>query len=280
MELLYTSLDDCTLTCLWLGPLTHDKHNNVPQPERKCTILATPNDPSMPPFLLEGRWHTTSTMDNSTYFALYEADYQSERTDMHICHYRKPTQRKNLNVFRMQYSTAHNTMLMVEHLPNNIPNSIKDANERIPTYIAQHTTYLHRLDNPINDLVTVLRNTINQAYPQYAQQKLYLLDNHIYTESPLLNEQEETIIFNVAGIPDDINNICLPEPRATYEDNSETWEYESTDDDKTYCTRHALLRVKYMSILIPTTKPKSQHAIIEEYRNLKNTYPDITLTHV
>ena len=277
MELSYTSLEDCTLSCVWLGPLTHEKHNNNPWPKKKCTILATPNNPSMRPFLLQGTWHTTSTADNSTYFMLSEADHRSERTNIPY-HYREKTHPKNLNVFRMQYSTANNTMLMIQHLPNSMPNTIEDVNEIIPTYIAQNTAYLHRLDNPIDDLVTILRHTINQAYPQYAQQKLYLLNNHIYTESPLINEQEETIIFNVDGIPDDLNNMHLPEPRGTYEDNSETWEYESTDDDEKYSTRHTLICVKYMCIFIPPAEPKSQHAIIQEYRNLKNTYSGITLT--
>lgn len=278
MKLLHTSLEDCTLSCVWLGPLTPEKHNGIPWPKKKCTILATPNNASMPPFLLEGLWQTVSTDANSTYFVLSEANYQSERADIHANYYHEATQPRNLNVFGMQYNTANNTMLMIQHLPNSMPNTIEDVNVIIPTYIAQNTAYLHRLDNPIDDLVTVLRHTINQAYPQYTQQKLYLLNTHIYTESPLINEQEEAIIFSVDGIPDDLNNMHLPEPRGTYEDNSETWEYESTDDDKTYCTRHTLIRTKYMPILIPTTEPKSQHAMIEEYRNLKNTYSGITLT--
>lgn len=278
MELLYTSLEDCTLSCVWLGPLTHEKYNNIPWLKKKCTILATPNNASMPPFLLEGLWQTVSTDADSTHFALSEADYQSERTDIHANYYRETTHPRNLNIFRMQYSTANNTMLMIEHLPNNIPNTIEDVNKIIPTYIAQNTAYLHHLDNPIDNLVTFLRHTINLVYPQYTQQKLYLLDNHIYKESPLINEIEETKILNVDGIPDELNNMYLPEPHGTYEDNSETWEYESTDNDKTYCTRHALIRTKYMCILIPPAEPKSQHAMIEEYRNLKNTYSGITLT--
>ena len=270
------SLEQCTLNCIWLSPLSHTIYGGRRVKERQCTILATPNDSTISPFLLHGRWNTHDDNTPSTKFYLSETEYKSQRSDIDTKNNNSNTHiDPPLNAFTMIYDTRGNCMIRLEDLPNNIPDTPEMATAQILTYVTKQSAALHTNKNPMDNIATWIRHQINLQYPEYANTELWLRNNKLYNTSPLINEDDALLTVVGLSYPP---NTMLPEPTQSYNKNWETWEYEYEDGNEKYQPYYDLIPADQIILFISTNIDVSHHTRIETLRELHKTLRELHKT--